>query len=232
MKLGKRICAAVLLLAMSLNIAACRNGGKAGGEGQQGGSVQDRPVQYDFTDPSLQVISSYGETEYVLADNKTTEYQVVIPADPNKDEEAAAKRLVDHMMTSTKAQFPIISDAEYTGGKAIFVGDTRQTAAAGLSLAGVQDESTHIVKTVDGNCYLLGTTATATHFAVTTFLKNTIGYAMYSNDEVTLVKLDTVKCGISPARPILPLSATVLTDLVQSTKASSAMPTISMAVVG
>lgn len=204
MKLGKRILAGVLLAAMSLNLAACRNGGNAGGKGQQGGSVQERPVQYDFTAPSLQVISSYGETEYVLADNKTTEYQVVIPADPQKEELAAAKRLVEHMTTSTRAQLSIISDTEYTGGKAIFVGDTKQTAEAGLSLAGVQDESTHIVKTVDGNCYLLGTTATATHFAVTTFLKNTIGYAMYSNNEVTLVKLDTVKMRNFPGETYTP----------------------------
>ena len=193
MKLGKRILAGALLLAMSLNLAACRNGGKAGGEGQQGGSVQERPVQYDFTDPSLQVISSYGETEFVLADNKTTEYQVVIPANPQKDEVAAAKRLVEHLMTATKAQFPVITDAEYSGGKAIFLGDTKQTAEAGISLAGVVNESVHIVKTVDGNCYLLGTTGTSNHFAVTTFLKNTIGYAMYSNDEVTLVRMDTLK---------------------------------------
>lgn len=193
MKLGKRILAGALLLAMSLNLAACRNGGNAGGEGQQGGSVQERPVQYDFTDPSLQVISSYGETEFVLADNKTTEYQVVIPANPQKDEVAAAKRLVEHLMTATKAQFPVITDAEYSGGKAIFLGDTKQTAEAGISLAGVVNESVHIVKTVDGNCYLLGTTGTSNHFAVTTFLKNTIGYAMYSNDEVTLVKMDTLK---------------------------------------
>lgn len=193
MKLGKRILAGALLLAMSLNLAACRNGGNAGGEGQQGGSVQERPVQYDFTDPSTQVISSYGETEYVLADNKTTEYQVVIPANPQKDEVAASKRLVEHLMTATKAQFPVITDAEYTGGKAIFLGDTKQTAEAGISLAGVANESVHIVKTVDGNCYLLGTTGTSNHFAVTTFLKNTIGYAMYSNDEVTLVKMDTLK---------------------------------------
>lgn len=204
MKLGKRICAAAMLLALSLNMAACRNGGNAGGEGQQGGSVQDRPVQYDFSDPSLQVVSNYSETEFVLADNKTTEYQVVIPADPKKDEKAAAERLVNHMMTSTKAQFPVVSDAEYTGGKAIFIGDTKQTAEAGLSLTGVVDESTHIVKTIDGNCYLLGTTNYANHFAVTTFLKNTIGYAMYSNDEVTLVKLDTVKLRDFPGETYTP----------------------------
>lgn len=204
MKSGKRICAAVMLLAMSLNFAACRNSGNAGGEGQQGSSVQDRPVQYDFSDPSLQVVSNYSETEFVLVDNKTTEYQVVIPADPKKDEKAAAERLVNHMMTSTKALLPVVSDAEYTGGKAIFIGNTKQSAEAGLSLTGVVDESTHIVKTIDGNCYLLGTTNYANHFAVTTFLKNTIGYAMYSNDEVTLAKLDTVKLRDFPGETYTP----------------------------
>jgi len=204
MKLGNRICAAALLLTMSLNLAACHNGGAGGNAGEQSGSVQERPAQYDYTDPSLQVVSSYSETEFVLAVNKTTEYQVVIPASAQKEESAAAKRLVNHMMTSTKAELPIVTDAEYAGGKAIFVGDTKQTAEAGLSLAGVQDESTHIVKTVDGNCYLLGTTGTANHFAVTTFLKNTIGYAMYSNDEVTVVKLDTVKMRDFPGETYTP----------------------------
>lgn len=204
MKLGKRICAAVMLLAMSLNIAACRNGGNAGNAGEQGGSAQDRPVQYDFSDPSLQVESTYGETEFVLVSNKTTEYKVVIPAEPQKEETAAAKRLVDHLMTATKAELPVVSDAEYTGGKAIFIGDTKQTAESGLSLAGVQDESTHIVKTVDGNCYLLGTTGTANHFAVTTFLKNMVGYAMYCKDEVTLVKMDTLKMRDFPGETYTP----------------------------
>lgn len=201
MKLGKRILAAALLLAMSLNMAACGNGTSAGETGQP---VQDRPVQYDFTDPASQVVSSYGETEFVLAENAATEYQVVIPENPQKDEGAAAKRLVQHLMTSTKAQLPIISDAEYAGGKAIFIGDTKQTEAVGLTLQGVVDESTHLVKTVDGSCYLLGTTATANHFAVTTFLKNTVGYAMYSNDEVTLVKLDSVKMRDFPGETYTP----------------------------
>ena len=203
MKLGKRVFAAVMLLAMSLNMVACRNDNPAN-EGQQGGSVQERPAQYDFTDPATQVISSYGETDFVLASNKTTEYQVVIPAEPKKDEKAAAQRLVTHLMTATKAQLPIVTETEYTGGKAIFVGDTNKTAEAGLSLSGVVDESTHIVKTIDGNCYLLGTTNYAVHFAVTTFLKNTIGYAMYSNDEVTLVKSDTVKMRDFPGDTYIP----------------------------
>lgn len=202
MKSGIRICAAAMLLAMSLNLVAC--GSDGGSSTQQGESVQDRPVQYDFTDPSTQVESAYGETEFVLASNKSTEYQVVIPADPQKDEASAAKRLVTHMQTSTKAEFPIVSEAEYAGGKAIFLGDTKQAEDAGLSLTGVVDESTHIVKTVDGNCYLLGTTATAVQFAVTTFLKNTIGYAMYSNDEVTLVQLDTVKMRDFPGETYAP----------------------------
>lgn len=202
MKSGIRICAAAMLLAMSLNLVAC--GSDGGSSTQQGEHVQDRPVQYDFTDPSTQVESAYGETEFVLANNKSTEYQVVIPADPQKDEASAAKRLVTHMQTSTKAEIPIVSEAEYAGGKAIFLGDTKQAEDAGLSLTGVVDESTHIVKTVDGNCYLLGTTATAVQFAVTTFLKNTIGYAMYSNDEVTLVQLDTVKMRDFPGETYAP----------------------------
>lgn len=202
MKLGKGICATVILLAMTLNFAACHNDGSSGDH--KGGTVQDRPVQYDYTDPAAQVVSSYGETEFVLASNKSTEYQVVIPAEPAKDEAAAAERLVEHMQTATKATFPVVSDTEYAGGKAIFLGDTKQTAESGLSLDGVVDESTHIVKTVDGNCYLLGTTATAVQFAVTTFLKNTIGYAMYSNDEVTLVRLDTVKMRDFPGETYTP----------------------------
>lgn len=194
MKLRIRILAAVLLLAMSLNLVACQTGSSSGNNpGNQDGTVQDRPPQYDFTDPSLQVISNYSETEYVLASNKTTEYQVVIPANPQKSEDKVAERLVQHIAAATKAQLPIVSDAEYAGGKAIFVGDTKQTAAAGLSLAGVQDESTHIVKTIGSNCYLLGTTGDANHFAVTTFLKNMVGYAMYGEDEVTLAKMDTLK---------------------------------------
>ena len=204
MKLGKRICAAALLLAMSLNFAACRNDGNAGNADGQDGSAQGRPMQYDFTDPSLQVVSTYGETEYILAENKTSSYQVVVPANSQQEERAAASRLVDHMMTSTRALLPVITDEEYTGGNAIFIGNTKQTAAAGISLQGVADESTHIVKTVDGSCYLLGTTGTANHFAVTTFLKNTIGYAMYSNDEVTLVKLDTVKMRDFPGEMYTP----------------------------
>lgn len=198
MKYVNRILAAVLLLALCVNLIACGN------TQQQDNSVQDRPMQYDFSDPAAQVVSSYAETEHVLAKNKTTEYQVVIPADAQKEEAAAAKRLADHIMTSTKAQLPIITDAEYAGGKAIFVGDTKQTAEAGLSLAGVQDESTHIVKTVDGNCYLLGTTGTANHFAVTTFLKNMVGYAMYWNDEISLVKLDTLKMRDFPGETYTP----------------------------
>ena len=204
MKLIIRIVAALLLLAMSFNLIACQPSSGPETPNVDDGTIQDRPPQYDFTDPSLQVVSSYSETEYVLASNKTTEYQIVIPANPKKAENKAAERLAKHIQASTKAQLSIVSDAEYVGGKAIFLGDTKQTAEAGLSLAGVRDESTHIVKTIGSNCYLLGTTETANHFAVTTFLKNMVGYIMYSEDEISLAKMDTLKLRNFPGETYAP----------------------------
>lgn len=188
MKYGKRIMACLLLLALSISMVSCKKDTNNGDEA----TVADRPVSYSFQDPAEQVVSNYEETEYVLAEGKSTEYVVVIPANGDKEELAAAGRLVEHMQTATKAVLPVIYDTEYTNGKAIFLGDTRQAEEAGISFEKGASESAHTVKTVGDCCYLVGSTGIANHFAVTTFLKNTVGYAMYSNDEVTLVSLDRV----------------------------------------
>lgn len=191
MKKAKRICASVLLLALSLNMAACRNTE----DPNNGGTVsqQERPAQYAFTDPASQVESIYPETDSILVQNNASDYVVVIPANSQKEERAAAERLVQHIASATNTELRIVTDDQYSGSKAIFIGNTKQTASAGVTLPQTPDESTHTIKTIDGSCYLLGTTAVANHFAVTTFLKHTVGYAMYSVDEVTLVKMSGVK---------------------------------------
>ena len=207
MRIQNRIMALLLLTALCISMAGCGTAGTTGSQNGQvsGTSDADRPAVYTFKDPSAKVESAYGETEFILTENGKSDYVVVIPAEAAMDEEGAAARLVQYIQEASGAVLKIVTDDQFTGTKALFIGDTRQSQAAGITAEyNALGASGHIVKTVGESCYMLGATGTGNHFAVTAFLNNTVGYAMYDDNEVIVVESDTLKLRAFDGEPQLP----------------------------
>lgn len=204
MRIQNRIIAFILLTAMCISMVGCETGGKTGSQNGQSSDV-GRPAVYTFKDPSAAVESAYEETEFILTENKKSDYVVVIPAEAAKEEESAAVRLVQYIKEASGVTLEIVKDDQFAGPKALFIGDTQQTQAADITADyNTLGASGHIVKTVGENCYMLGATGTGNHFAVTTFLRNTVGYDMYDDNEVIVVEADTLKLRAFDGEPMLP----------------------------
>lgn len=157
-------------------------------------SSADRPMVYGFADPTLSVESDVAETEHFIVKDKKSDYKIVYPAEPKLGERAAAERLRDNLALSTGVVLDMVTDAEFTDGKGLFVGETPQTAAAGVTASFNElGESGYVIKTVGESCYVTAAASYGIEHGVTGFLEHEIGYAMYSGDEITVVKLDGLK---------------------------------------
>ena len=195
----KKIIALLMSALILVTFVGCSEKGSAGSTGGvpdgEYVSSADRPMVYGFADPAHTVDSDIAETSFPIVENNSSDYKIVIPANPALGEASAAERLRDTLCLSAGVALDIIDDTQVrSGDKYLFVGATAQTAEAGIRPAFSElDESGYIVKTIGANCYMTGAHTYGVDNAVTGFLENEVGYAMYSGDEVTVVKLDTVR---------------------------------------
>ena len=132
------------------------------------------------------------ETEYDLVENGTSEYQIVIPEDPQSCEQFAANELMSFVYEATGVRLPTVRDDEVdaNGGKYISLGATTLRK----KLMPDFNESTlgysgFTIRTVD-DCVLISgsdeSRAYGTAYGVYDFLHYTVGLEVYASDEIAL----------------------------------------------
>lgn len=137
----------------------------------------------------------FKDTDVVLAKDGTTDYVIVTPADNTSEPmKYAAKELKNNLKNSTGADFTVVTDNGVSGDKFISLGETKQLAAAGITVD--EDVLTHdgyIIKRVGNSVYIAGVNDSGTTFGVWEFLHYEIGYEYYAENCLEYSKVSTLK---------------------------------------
>ncbi len=131
-----------------------------------------------------------AEDVLVLAENGRTEYRVVYPADGVYEKEAAEK-LAAALKATTGCDYPVTADLWVKEGERnlILVGKTAHPASAAF-LADCP-EFTYRVGTAEDMLLIAGTSPRVTLFAVTSFLRDRLGYQTANRHaEASVLRID------------------------------------------
>ncbi len=135
-------------------------------------------------DPAL------ADDTLVLADNGTTSYVIVLPADPAAPMQTAAKELQDFLHQVTGATFPITSAAETRpGAPQIVLGPSARCQQ--LLPKTKLDQLGHdaiVIKAVGNSLILAGRPPRGTLYAVYTFLEDVVGCRWWTSTESSIPK--------------------------------------------
>ena len=139
-----------------------------------------------------------AETGANMIASGVSDYKIVIPEGASLTVENAAKEIQEMLSLSAGVKLPIITDRDivYYPNQSTFisVGETKLVAFADVEVdKKTLQDSGFIVKTVDKSVFLVGGGDRGTYFAVSEFLKHTIDYAVYTDNEKIYSKKANVK---------------------------------------
>ena len=92
---------------------------------------------------------------YVFANKKIANYQIVVPDKCVGFEELAAKELQTFFNKMSESSFKIVKESKYTGQKGIFIGNTKFSRSKGMDTNKLSAE-TWVIKTADKDLILSG----------------------------------------------------------------------------
>lgn len=182
-----------VLSATVLFSVACRtSGGSNSTESNSSSSVGSSDITLVEKDDRLK------DSNVVLCSNGASEYKVVVSDTASVSENWAANELVTYIERATGAKLAIEKESAIentsTQEKLISVGRTAMFASTEISVT--QEELTtdgyKIIKK-DNTVYICGPTDWGTSFGVLEFLRQQIGYEVYTADEIYYEKTDVLK---------------------------------------
>lgn len=149
------------------------------------------------SEPASQLLPPYDSrefTEFVLADNGTTDYKIVIEEDATFFEEFAAKELQFFFEDATGAKLPIVYEDEVSyseTAKVLSIGDTTFQQASGVTAEYSElGDSGNKVVTKGNSMILTGAGKRGSLYAVYDFLKYTFNYEFYEKDTWVIDKVE------------------------------------------
>lgn len=174
----KRIFCIALSLVMLLSMCACAGSGE--------------PDDPDTGKPADIV----EETDIKLVSGGSSDYKIVIPAQPSNSEAYAARELRFFIGEATGAQLEIISDDGLSfdeSAKYLSLGNTSIFRASGLSVDYDQLNSDGFkIKTFGNTVVMSGARGNGTLYAAYGFLQRNFAYDYFAIDEWTIAESDTV----------------------------------------
>ena len=139
-------------------------------------------------------VPEYEKTNYVLLDNKATDYVIVVDKNASSTVYNAVTELNYFFNYATGTVFGLTTDDKVnwsTGAKYISIGTNRISKAAGLGLPSLNSRG-YTIKTVNKSIFLIGRTDEADAYAVYALLKTMLNYEYYSSDEFVIAKAKTL----------------------------------------
>lgn len=182
MKSLKRIICAILVAALGASLlTACGRTGKTQGEAKEQAIQNVKPV--------------IASTEFDLVAAGSTEYFILTPDEPSKNEEWAASEVQLFFERATGARLEIKKEsAADKAGKFISVGDTKASQEAGINPTHKELKySGFIIRTVGDDCYIKGATDVGTRTGVYDWLYYCFNYECYYGDEIAITETKDLK---------------------------------------
>jgi hypothetical protein len=143
----------------------------------------------------------------LLADGGKTSYSIVISHDhASPSEKFAAGELAHFLKQITRADFPVLTDDQASGGPHIFVGDSAalRKVLPNLDLAGLGREG-YVVKTVGPHLVLAGGRQRGSMYAVYDLLEDHLGCRWFTPDCSYIPERKRLEVGALNERVIPPL---------------------------
>ena len=132
--------------------------------------------------------SSSGEfekTEYILAENGTTTYKIVIPEDADYYEQLASEELTEFMERATGVKYQTVEESDGVGEGNIWLGRTDKFDKSGLVADNAKlTDSGYIIKTVGKDVFICGGASLGTLYGAYEFMNREIGFEVYASDEI------------------------------------------------
>jgi len=131
----------------------------------------------------------FGCKQYVTIDTNS-EHQIVIPSQADTIEKYAAKQLQSYLSVMTKADLPIVDEANYNGNNAIFIGQTDY--AQGLKINFDQlEEDGYAYKSKGENFVIAGGSRKGVLYGVYDLLES-LGFRKYTSDCTIIPKGNSI----------------------------------------
>ncbi len=149
--------------------------------------------------PSLKVtvLRNAPEGALVISKDGKSQYAVVIPVKKNKTFETAANELAAHLNLMTGVEFPVITENEYKGQPAFFIGPVSASKKVFDDHLFTKDRAdTVAVKFQNQNIYLSGKGNSGPLYAVYTFLEDYCGIRWWTQGESFIPRYQTF--GVMP----------------------------------
>ena len=171
-----------------MSMTACKQEGTPSSVPSQGdgSSVAASPIDVPDLPENKMLVTSPGESDFLIAENGTAKTTIVIPADPSDKVRTAAEDLQSHLNDITGTVIKIGYDnVDRTEGNYILVGPTKQTAAMGIEQPTGYPENERVILKRDKNYVaILGNddgNFRGTEMAVTMFLEK-LGCGWFGTD--------------------------------------------------
>ena len=145
----------------------------------------------------LSLLCACKEQPVKLAENGNALAPIVVPDNPTRAEEYAAKELKEHLDKITGGTFEIVKfSAANKSKKSVYLGDTPQTRklAPDFDPKKVPFDTT-LVKTADGNLLIGGHARRGTLYAVYSFLEDELGTKWWTAKESFIPNKPTITLG-------------------------------------
>jgi hypothetical protein len=141
--------------------------------------------------------------ELVLAQDGRTDYQIVTHDRATAPQRHAAQELASFLKQISGADFPVVREADWSGGPAIFVGPSLAARRAAPDL--YVHELGHdgfVIRTSPPHLLLVGGEPRGTLYAVYTFLEDYLGCRWWTSKASTIPQCATIKLGLINDRQV------------------------------
>ena len=147
-------------------------------------------------DPTLSTEYAPEDTDVVLAENGTTEYCIVVPAQTPWQVTQARQELNLFFEQSTGVQMPVVADTNLTfdsSKKYVSIGNTTVYQGSGMNLTYEEyEEDGFAIRTFGSTVIIAGAENNSMLYGIYDFLRYNLGVRTWSNDEFTIPKHDKV----------------------------------------
>ena len=133
-------------------------------------------------------------TGIYLFENGASPYKIVVGENASENETLAAEELAYFFEQATGVTLEILPDtaADAGAGRRLYIGRNAMQAAAGVAADRSQlTDDGFVIRTDNGNVYILGATDLGTVYGVYEFLTCNIGFRAYADDEYYVDAADT-----------------------------------------
>lgn len=140
--------------------------------------------------------SSCAAQDITIAKNGCSDYSIVLPLSPSKNEQAAADLLKKTVKEATGIELPLLNEQSYKGDKGIYIGKVKAIPAA--KLGQVRDDGFCIVSDKE-NIFIAGKSGRSTESGIYYFLEQYVGCRKYDKQKafVPAVKELTIPANVN-----------------------------------